>query len=162
MRSYRRILALVAVNADSEAVARRAVQLARTYGAALGLAAVVDYPPGNECSHVPFLTPRQMRQAMVRDMRGKLDRLASAIGYEGGCEIIVAGEGERAFHGVSHERQLVAQLTGSWGPDLVLVGSRATHGLDRDVGKTPYDVLIVQNGRQSFAGRLVNALAASL
>lgn len=153
MRSYRRVLALVAITADSEAVARRAVQLSRFHGATLALAAVVDYAPGFECDHVPFKTPEQMRQAIVRDVRGKLDRLLSSIEYDGGCEIIVACGGER---------DLIGQLTRSWRPDLVLVGSLAPHGMDKNVAKTPYDVLIVQNGRRSFAGRLINALAASL
>lgn len=153
MRSYRRVLALVAITADSEAVARRAAQLSRFHGATLALAAVVDYAPGFESDHVPFMTPEQMRKAIVGDVRGKLDRLLAGIEYDGGCEIIVACGGER---------DLVGQLTRSWLPDLVVVGSRAPHGMDRNVAKTPYDVLIVQNGRQGFTGRLINALAASL
>jgi hypothetical protein len=153
MRSYRRVLALVTVTADGEAVARRAVQLARFHRATLALAAVVDYTPGLECDHAPFMTPEQMRHTIVRDVRGKLDRLASNIEHDGGCEIIVA---------CSRERDLVGQLIRSWRPDIVLVGSRAPHGIDKNVGKTPFDVLIVQNGRQSFTGRLINALAASL
>lgn len=153
MRSYRRVLALVAITADSEAVARRAAQLSRFHGAALALAAVVDYASGFECDHVPFMTPEQMREAIVGDVRGNLDRLLAGIEYDGGCEIIVACGGER---------DLVGQLTRSWRPDLVVVGSRAPHGMDRNVAKTPYDVLIVQNGRQGFTGRLINALAASL
>lgn len=153
MRSYRRILALVSTHADSEAVARRAVQLARFHGATLALAAVVDYTPGFDSDHVPFMTPRQVREALLRDVRGRLERLLSGIECEGGREVIVA---------CGEERDVVAELTRSWAPDLVLVGSRAKHGMDRIAGHAPYDVLIVQNGRQGFAGRLVNALAAPL
>lgn len=41
MSTYKRILALVAFNSDSAAVAKRAVQLSRSYGATLALAAAL-------------------------------------------------------------------------------------------------------------------------
>lgn len=158
MRSYRRVLALVEIRPESEAVARRAAQLARFYGATLALAAVVDYTPGLECDHVPFKTPGEMREAIARDLRGKLDHLADGIGAAGSEIIVVSGK----------MAQAVEDIAGSWRPDLVLVGSKAPHGLDRPAanaaktGERPYDVLIVQNGRTGFAGRLIHALAASL
>ena len=83
MSTYKRILALIALNSDSAAVARRAVQLSRAYGATLALAAVVDYTPGFESDHVPFLTPGEMRQAIVRDLREKLDRMTIEVGADG-------------------------------------------------------------------------------
>ncbi len=152
MSDYKRILALVAFNSDSEAVARRAVQLSRSYGATLALAAVVDYTPGFESDHVPFLTPGEMRQAIVRDMREKLDQIMTKIGA-GGCEIIV---------GCGSEKEVVSELTSSWRPDLVLVGSHARHGLDQNGERAAYDVLTIQNKRPGFAGRMINALAAAL
>lgn len=152
MSTYKRILALVAFNGDSAAVAKRAVQLSRSYGATLALAAVVDYTPGFESDHVPFLTPDEMRQAIVRDVREKLDQMMTEAGA-GGCEIIV---------GCGSEREVVSELTRSWRPDLVLVGSSARHGLEQNGERTTYDVLITQTGRPSFAGRMINALAAAL
>ncbi len=152
MSSYKRILALVALNSDSAAVAKRAVQLSRAYGATLALAAVVDYTPGFESDHVPFLTPGEMRLAIVRDMREKLDQMMTEVGA-GGCEIIV---------GCGGEEEVVSELTGSWRPDLVLVGSHARHGLEQNGARAAYDVLTIQSARPSFAGRMINALAAAL
>ena len=155
MRTYHRVLALVALNADTKAVAARALQLSRSYNATLALAAVVDYRPGYECDHVQFMTPEQLRQATIRDVTEKLDALVAEIGA-GGAEIIVAG---------GREKEAVADIARSWQPDLVLVGARASHGLDDVVNKSerplPYDVLIVQNGRPSPVGRLINALSAA-
>lgn len=152
MGTYKRILALVAVHSNSAAVAQRAVQMSRAYGATLALAAVVDYSSGFECDHVPFLTPEEMGQAIVRDLRERLDRMMMDIGA-GGCEIIV---------GCGSEKDVVAELTRSWRPDLVLVDAHARHGLEQHDGRAPYDVLITQSGRPSLAGRMINALAAAL
>ena len=152
MSTYKRILALVALNSDSATVARRAVQMARSYGATLALAAVVDYTPGFESDHVPFLTPDEMRQATVRDMRERLQQMMTEVGA-GGCEIIV---------GCGSEQEVVAELTRSWRPDLVLVGMHARHGLERNSERAAYDVLTIQSNRPSFAGRMINALAAAL
>lgn len=152
MGTYKRILALVALNSDSAAVAKRAVQLSRAYNATLALAAVVDYTPGFESDHVPFLTPEEMRQAIVRDLREKLQLMMTEAGA-GGCEIIV---------GCGSEQEVVAELTRSWRPDLVLVGSHARHGLEKNGERAAYDVLITQIGRPSLAGRMINALAAAL
>ena len=155
MRTYHRILALVALNADAEAVAVRALQMSRSYNATLALAAVVDYRPGYECDHMPFMTPEQLRLATIKDVTEKLDELVDKIGA-GGAEIIVAG---------GRENEAVADIASSWRPDLVLVGARAPHGLDgvavKPVRPLPYDVLIVQNGRPSKVGRLINALSAA-
>lgn len=152
MSTYKRILALVAFNSDSATVARRAVQLSRSYGSTLALAAVVDYTPGFECDHVPFPTPGEMRQAIVRDMREKLEQMMTEVGA-GGCEIIV---------GCGSEPEVVSELTRSWHPDLVLVGSHARHGLEQNDARAAYDVLTIQSNRPSFAGRMINALAAAL
>lgn len=152
MSTYKRILALVAFNSDSAGVARRAVQLSRSYGATLALATVVDYTPGFESDHIPFLTPGEMRQAIVRDMREKLDHMMMEVGA-GGCEIIV---------GCGSEKEVVSELTCSWRPDLVLVGSDARHGLEQNGERAAYDVLTIQSNRPSVVGRMINALAAAL
>jgi len=101
------------------------------------------------------MTPGQLRQATIRDVTEKLDALVDSIGARG-AEIIVAG---------GREKEAIDDIARSWRPDLVLVGARAPHGLDRVADKAaralPYDVLIVQNGRPSRVGRLINALSAA-
>lgn len=155
MSSYRRVLALLALNAEPETVAARALQLSRIYNATLALAAVVDDSHNYNCDHVPFMTHEQWLKATSRDVAARLDALAAEIGAHG-AEIIVAG---------GREREVVADIARSWRPDLLLVGSQAAHGLDRiDDGakrSLPYDTLIVQTARPGRLGRLVNALSAA-
>ena len=149
MSTYRRVLALVSLNADAAAVAKRAAEMARFHGATLALASVVDYSPGFECDHVPFKTPAQLRQAIVDDVAGKLDAIVTGVG---GGEVIVAA---------AKESQAVEDIARSWHPDLVLVSARATHGLDHQERQSsqPFDLLIVQPQRQGYVGRLINALS---
>lgn len=159
MPAYRRIMALVDVGANGETVARRAAQMALAHNAALAVASIVDYAPGFESDHIPFRTPQELREAIARDVAGKLDKLVSRIGL-GGAEVIVAtGETDKA----------TADLAHSWRPDLVLVGSHAPQGLDappkamvRRDGRLPFDLLIVQMGKPSLAGRLIQALSAAI
>jgi nucleotide-binding universal stress UspA family protein len=153
MGKYRRILALVASNRDSAAVAQRAVQLSRFYGATLALATVIDSAPRHKSNRAPVFVADEIRQARVRDMRCKLEQMMAEIGCDGGCEIII---------GYGSEQEVVSELTCSWRPDLVLVGSRARHGLEQNDERTAYDVLTVQYSRPSFSGRMINALAAAL
>lgn len=158
MRSYRRILSLVDLTQNGESVARRALQLARMYNAALALSVIVDYTPGFESDHVPFRTPLEMRDAIIRDVRGKLDDIIATIGAAGAEAVVVAAPMDRAM----------AEIARVWQPDLVLLGSHAPRILQQaaasDFGgraKLPFDVLTVQVGRPSLAGRLVNALSAA-
>ena len=153
MGKYRRILALVASNTDGAAVAQRAVQLSRFYGATLALATVVDSAPGIKSNQAPFLVADEMRQARVRDVRCKLEQMMTEIGCDCGCEIIIA---------CGSEAEVVADLTCSWRPNLVLVDSRARHGLEQNGKRADYDVLTVQYNRPSFPERMINALAAAL
>lgn len=156
MRSYRRILSVVDLSRNGAAVVRRAWQMAQLYNASLAVASVVDYTPGFECDHVPFRTPEEMRSAIVRDVSEKLDRLVGEAGA-GRAEVIVAAGGEK---------KVMADLLRSWQPDLVLVGSHAPHGLQDPAslaidGRMAFDVLTVQMGKPSFAGRLIQALSAA-
>lgn len=159
MATYRRIMALIDISTNGEAVARRAAQMALAHNAALAVAAIVDYTPGFECDHIPFRTPQEMREAIGRDVAGKLDDMVTRIGLGGAEVIVVSGETEKA----------TADLARSWRPDLMLVGSHAPQGLDappqslvRRDGRLPFDLLIVQMSKPSLAGRLIQALSAAI
>ncbi|MCX7180785.1 MAG: universal stress protein [Proteobacteria bacterium] len=153
MGRYRRILALVASNTDSVAVAQRAVQLSRFYGATFALATVIDSTPRLKSNRTPAFVADEMHQTRVGDMRCKLEQMMAEIGCDGGCEIII---------GCGSEQDVVSELTSSWRPDLVLVGSRARYGLEQNNERTAYDVLTVQYSRPGLSGRMINALAAAL
>lgn len=154
MSKYRRILALVAVNRESLSVAQRALQLSRVYGATLALATVIDPSPGSETDRIGLLSTNGPQQAHMRNVKEKLERMSVEIGCDGGCEIIVC-RGSPVM--------VLSELTRSWRPDLVLVDGRAPCGMEQDCrGNPAYDILLVQNGRLGFAGRMINALAATL
>jgi nucleotide-binding universal stress UspA family protein len=153
MGKYRRILALVPADADGTAVAQRAVQLSRYYGATLALATVVETTAAPRSNLVSLRAAAELRQAHLRNIRSKLERMMTESGCDGGCEIIIGS-------GRAHE--VVAELTRSWRPDLVLVDSRAHHGLEQNGEQTAYDLLTVQFSRPGFSHRMINALASSL
>jgi len=153
MGKYRRILALVASNTDGAAVAQRAVQLSRFYSATLALATVVDPALRVKSNLGPLRTAEDMRQARVSETRSRLEQILAELGCDGGCEIII---------GCGSEQDVVSELTCSWRPDLVLVDSRARHGMERNSERTAYDVLTVQYSRPTLADRMINALAATL
>jgi nucleotide-binding universal stress UspA family protein len=159
MRSYRRILSLIDISPNGEKVARRALQLAQLCNASLGAATVVDYTPGYESGHAPFLTPRQARDALVKEFTRKLGHLIERIGGSGTENIVAAGQ----------VKSSVRDILQSWNPDLVIVGSHEPYGLDQlrtEMAKRPdalpFDILVVQMEQpRSFGGRFVRALAAA-
>jgi nucleotide-binding universal stress UspA family protein len=159
MRSYRRILGLIDISANGEKVARRALQMAQLYNATLGTATVVDYTPGYESGHAPFLTPQQAQDAVVKDFSRKLDHLLDRIGGSGVEGIVAAG----------HVKSSVRDILQSWDPDLVIVGSHEPYGLDQPKSMLtkrgdalPFDILVVQmEPPKHFGGRFVRALATA-
>jgi nucleotide-binding universal stress UspA family protein len=159
MRSYRRILGLIDISQHGEKVAGRALQMARLYNATLGIATVVDYAPGYESGHAPFLTPQQAQDAVVKDFSRRLDHLIERVGAIGAEGIVAAG----------HLKSSVRDVLRSWDPDLVLIGSHELYGLDQPkllLGKhadtLPFDILTVQIEQpKHFGGRFVRALATA-
>lgn len=147
MRPYRRILTITDLSEHGVKVVGRASQLARFYGASLSVASVVDYPPGLECDHVPFMTPVELRRAIVRDVTGKLQHIVEEVGASG-AEIIVA-EG--------NQRDMEIDLVASLRPDLVVAAERTATRLS--AAATGCDVLAVQSEKPGLAGRLIQALA---
>jgi hypothetical protein len=58
----------------------------------LGAATVVDYSPGYESGHAPFLTPRQVREALAKQFSHKLGHLIERIGGSGIESFVAAGQ----------------------------------------------------------------------
>lgn len=154
MSKYRRVLALVTINGDNLAVAQRALQLSRAYGATLALATVIDARPGIDSERIEFLSANEIDQVHMRDVKKRLEKMTIEIGCDGGCEIIVCR---------GSLTKVVAELTSSWRPDLVLVDARGPCGMEQDChANSAYDVLLVHNSRTGFSGRMINALTATL
>lgn len=153
MNPYRSLLAVIDLSPEGEHVARRALAMARQSGATLRVATVAPQDLAEESSHVPFLTPRQARAALCRDLTRRLDHLLRRIGAEGTCFRVV-------------EDSLDEILT-EWAPELVLVGSHETFRLEERARRlrghgSHFDLLVVHvERRRGFTGRLVHALVAA-
>lgn len=119
MRTYRRVLAAIAMDRRGEAVARQAWTLARDHDAAFALAHVVDYGRGFEADAVPFLTPAEVEAKLEPIVRQRLAALAAQIGARDAAIKVVFGQPEDAL----------PDLALAWQPDLVVTGRHAAHGL---------------------------------
>jgi universal stress protein A len=156
MLRYKRILTAIDLGKRGEEVAHRALEIARTYDARLGVVHVLDHAPGLEDDHVPFLTPQEREAKWIALARERLDSLLERIGARGAETQVVAG----------HPLWALARLANEWGADLVVIGAHATHGLDRTHGHRPartvgapaYDVLVVQTEPQPALQRLLHSL----
>lgn len=157
VRPYRRILSFVDISPTAVAVVRRATQVARFYSASFAVASVVDYPPGLECDHVPFLTPGEFRVALIRDVTEKIQAIVSEADCHG-AELIIA-EGR--------EKDVKTDIIASWKPDLVVIAEYAwhpanAHGAARSsFSQRHFDLLTVQSDRSGLAvrvGRFIQAL----
>jgi universal stress protein A len=157
MPRYERILAVIDLSERGELVARRALRLARSCDARLAVAHVVDYTPGFESDHVPFLTPQQMQGRLVRVARGELGALLGRIGADHVEQRVASGR----------PRREIVNLVSSIRPDLIVVGPDAPDGLaglrQLTVGKGPdahsCDVFTVQVERKRAIERLHAFLA---
>lgn len=159
MRHYRNILAIIDISMNGELVVQRALTMAQLYNATLATATIIDYTPGYESGHAPFLTPTQACDALIKQFSGKLDLLLSRCGAAGVESIVAAGD----------LKSSVADVVQSWQPDLVVVGSHETFGLDqpksifgRKAITLPFDVLVTQLApRKNIGGRLVHTITAA-
>lgn len=154
MGNYRRILGLIAANGDGIAVAQRALQMARVHHSTLALATVIEPGPETTPDGVEFHSPGGCHGPLMRNGRERLQQMTLAIGCDCGCEIIVC-QGSQA--------KVVAELTSSWQPDLVLVDARTHLRTEpRRCEHPAYDILLVRVSQAGFTGRVINALAGAL
>ncbi|MBF0422707.1 MAG: universal stress protein [Magnetococcales bacterium] len=159
MSYYRKLFAIIELNEKGSLVARQAWKLACSIHAELAISVVVNYTPGWECDHVPFLTPRQLKAATMKDVSKRLDTMMENNGIVGIEQMIIEGPIPRS----------IIEVGGSWGADLLVVGSNATHGLNQ--GVTGFKALRMHgfsmdlltlnttSVEPGWRGRLVHALA---
>lgn len=132
-----RLLAVIDLGERGAAVARHAVQIAHASGGTAMIGHVVDYTPGYETDHWPFLTPSEMEAEMVKLARSRFGHLLRRHGLYHAQHRVVAGRA-----GVA-----VAELATMLRADVIVVGSHATFGQDRRdpmvAGVSTYKVLVV-------------------
>ena len=160
MLTYKRIMTAIDLGDRGIQVARRALHLARSCGAELLICHVVDYTPGFESDHYPFLTPQEMMQTLATTTRETLDAILDSIG----------AHDAQARVAVGRARDAVIELAEEWRADLVVVGSHATYGLSDRRGRPTgaasgqeFDVLTLQTERRGLKEllRVFHVLPAS-
>jgi universal stress protein A len=142
MSIYRRILAVVDLTDDSHEVARRAIAVAQSCGAAeLELLHVVEYVPVEPLSD-SLMPAVQIESELLERARRKLDELTAKLGIPDAPRRVEAGNVKSEIVRVARERRV----------DLLVIGSRERHGLSILVNLTedtvlhaaPCDVLAVR------------------
>jgi nucleotide-binding universal stress UspA family protein len=131
--AYQRILCALDLTDPARLVLRRALALARTAGAELAAASVVDYQPGFEADAYPFLTPQEIRAQTVTQVQRKLHHLCLQE-QAPQVEILVAAGAERAT---------LIELAQRWQAQLVIIGSHAPFSLNVQANTLPFDCLTV-------------------
>ncbi len=152
METYRRILAAVDLDANTELVLQRAWRLARRFDAALLVLHVVDYHAGFESDHCCSLTGPQLNAALGKHAEQRLHTLLERVGARGVEVRAVMGE----------PKKVCREIAAAWQPDLAVVGARATHGLRDRRQELPFDVLIVQLDASPAPARFLRSLLAPL
>ena len=143
MPRYKKILTLVDLSDDSEAVALAGRDVAATFGAAMVMLHVVEYvvvePMGE--SLMPTV---QFEGEMLRRSRERLEELAQRLGLKQGANRVEVGNTKAEILRVAVEESA----------DLIVLGSRERHGLsilvnfteDTVLHAAPCDVLAVRVG----------------
>lgn len=142
MSGYQHILIAVDLTQDSEAVARRAQELAGRYGAKLSLLHVVEFIPVDPAGEALLPPPVDMEGELVQGARQRLDALCDSLGLQTAARRVEVGNIKAEILRVIAEEHA----------DLLVLGSHGRHGLALLMGstekslvhKTPCDVLVVR------------------
>ncbi len=153
--AYRRILCALDLTDAARLVLRRALVLARSAGAEIAAASVVDYQPGFEADAYPFLTPQEIRTQTLAQVQRKLHHLCLQE-QAAQVEILVAAGSARGT---------LIELAQRWEAQLVIIGSHAPFQLNAPTwpgtsAPLPFDCLTVntQASRLSWGKRWLNTL----
>jgi nucleotide-binding universal stress UspA family protein len=157
MLPYKRILAVVDMDANDTAVLRRAVQIARISQTEVTVLHVVDYNGGYEADQFPMVSSYQVKAAMVRAAQQRIALLLERHGAGQARIEVMVGRLDRA----------VPKLVAEWCSELVIIGGpEAKYGLNRITrvcgSAKNFDVLTVQPDRGSLTGRLRGLLTPLL
>ena len=141
MSQYRRILLVVDLGEQCDAVGARARDLAAMMGAELSVLHVVEYVPVEPMGET-LLPAVQIEEELVQRARRRLDDLAARLGLGGVPSEVAAGNIKAEIVRAAQERQA----------DLIVLGSRERHGPsilvnfteDTVLHAAPCDVLAVR------------------
>ena len=143
MSSYRRLLLVLDLNADSITVGQRARDVAAATGAEVELLHVVEFVPVEPMGET-IMPAVQIENELLERAGARLRALASELGLPQAPCHVEAGNVKSEIVRVARERHV----------DLIVLGSRERHGLSILVNLTedtvlhaaPCDVLAVRVG----------------
>lgn len=144
MALYTNIVCGVDLSASSEVTGARSIELARVSQATLHFVHVVEHFPQDRSNEV--IAPESTDPARYRENQAREDisKLAKRFGYsDAGIEVLFS------THSAWHE---IVRFSVERKADLLVVGSRGTHGIAAILGSTansivnhaPCDVLVVR------------------
>jgi universal stress protein A len=143
MDAYKRLLLVVDLSEDSLVIGRRAVALARLFGARIDLLHVFEFVPVEPMGET-LMPAVQIEEELLERAKQRLATLGDELGL-GDAELFVeAGNVKSEILRVARERAT----------DLIVIGSRERHGMSILVNLTedtvlhgsPCDVLAVRVG----------------
>jgi universal stress protein A len=143
MDPYKRLLLVVDLSEDSLTIGRRAVGLARLFGARIDLLHVFEFVPVEPMGET-LMPAVQIEEELLERAKQRLAALGDELGL-GDAELFVeAGNVKSEILRVARERRT----------DLIVIGSRERHGMSILVNLTedtvlhgsPCDVLAVRVG----------------
>ena len=143
MDSYKRLLLVVDLSEDSLTIGRRAVGLARLFGARIDLLHVFEYVPVEPMGET-LMPAVQIEEELLERAKQRLATLGEELGLDEADLFVEAGNVKSEILRVARER----------GTDLIVIGSRERHGMSILVNLTedtvlhgaPCDVLAVRVG----------------
>jgi universal stress protein A len=131
MAIYRKVLAVLDLTQDSEAVARRALEIAVASGsAALQLLHVVEYVPVEPLTD-SLLPPVQMEPELIARARERMQKLSASLQSPALPWQVETG----------NVKAEILRFARDGGFDLIVIGSRERHGLSILVNLTEDTVL---------------------
>lgn len=142
MSGYQHILIAVDLTHDSEAVVRRAQELAGHYRAKLSLLHVVEFIPVDPAGEALLPPPVDMEGELVQGARQRLDALCDSLQLQTAARRVEVG----------NIKAEILRMAGEEHADLLVLGSHGRHGLALLMGSTekslvhkaPCDVLAVR------------------
>jgi len=128
---YTHILLAVDFSPATEPTARRALDLARLYGARLSLVHVVEYLPVAMDSELMLPPMAGVEEQLMENARRQLAKLAERLGIADAPRHVELGSTKLEILRLSEAERV----------DLIVVGSHGRHGLARMLGSTASAVL---------------------
>jgi len=131
MSAYQHILTALDLSDDSAAIAGRALQLARFYGARLSLLHVVEYVPMDLTEELVLTQPPEVNENLLEHAKASLRTLAGQLDLDPAACRVELGSTKTEIIRVAEETEA----------DLLVLGSHGRHGLALLLGSTANGVL---------------------